>query len=227
MTLPFSRDALVRVFPFAVFMGLLTLRGLAPSDGAWGFDTRWLYASQVIVVGALLAWWWREYGELVAQSWPPVGEVALAVATGLLVFVIWIQLDAPWMSIDVGGTAVFVGLDAGGGIDWPLVAVRWLGATLLVPVMEELFWRSFLMRWIQHPRFASVLPHQVGLRALMLATFLFALAHTLWLAAVMAALVYSWLYMRTGRLWVPVIAHAVTNGALGIWVVVTGNWQFW
>ncbi len=26
---------------------------------------------------------------------------------------------------------------------------------------------------------------------------------------------------------VRVIAHAVTNGALGIWVVATGNWAFW
>jgi len=35
------------------------------------------------------------------------------------------------------------------------------------------------------------------------------------------------LYVRFGRLWVPVIAHAVTNGMLGVWVVATGNWQFW
>jgi CAAX prenyl protease-like protein len=53
------------------------------------------------------------------------------------------------------------------------------------------------------------------------------LAHTLWLAAVMAGLAYALLYVRSGKLWLPVIAHAVTNGALGIWVVATGNWQFW
>ena len=42
-----------------------------------------------------------------------------------------------------------------------------------------------------------------------------------------AGLVYAWLYRRTGRLWVPVVAHAVTNGVLGVWVVATGNWFFW
>ena len=42
-----------------------------------------------------------------------------------------------------------------------------------------------------------------------------------------AGLAYAWLYVRTGTLWAPVIAHAVTNGALGAWVVATGRWQFW
>jgi CAAX prenyl protease-like protein len=55
----------------------------------------------------------------------------------------------------------------------------------------------------------------------------FTLAHTLWLGAVVAGLAYAWLYWRTGKLWVPVIAHAVTNGVLGVWVVMTGNWAFW
>jgi CAAX prenyl protease-like protein len=93
--------------------------------------------------------------------------------------------------------------------------------------MEELFWRSFLMRWLQRPDFLTLAPQAVGLRAIMLATFVFVLAHTLWLAAAIAGLAYAWLYIRTGRLWVAVIAHAVTNGVLGIWVVATGNWAFW
>jgi uncharacterized protein len=96
-----------------------------------------------------------------------------------------------------------------------------------VPVMEELFWRSFLMRWIQQPVFEGLAPAQVGLKALLLSTFVFVLAHTLWLAAAIAGLAYALLYMRTGSLWTAVIAHAVTNGVLGVWVVMTGNWQFW
>jgi CAAX prenyl protease-like protein len=46
-------------------------------------------------------------------------------------------------------------------------------------------------------------------------------------AAVVAGLAYALLYVRTGKLWVPVIAHAVTNGALGIWVLATRQWAFW
>jgi membrane protease YdiL (CAAX protease family) len=37
------------------------------------------------------------------------------------------------------------------------VTVLVVGA-LLVPVMEELFWRSFLMRWIEQPVFEGVDP---------------------------------------------------------------------
>jgi uncharacterized protein len=70
-------------------------------------------------------------------------------------------------------------------------------------------------------------PRRVGVRAVLLSTFVFTLAHTLWLAAAIAGFVYALLYIKTGKLWVAVIAHAATNGALGAWVVMTGSWQFW
>jgi len=220
------RSAVARVAPFALFIALLALRGAAPADGAWGFDPQWLYPVAVVAVGALLGFFWRDYGELARQNRPDAREALLAVAVGLAVFVVWIQLDAPWMTLGEP-TAAFEPHSAAGTVDWQRVTLRWIGAALLVPVMEELFWRSFLMRWIAHPVFEGVDPRRVGLKAIVLSTFVFTLAHTLWLAAALAGLAYALLYVHTGRLWVPVIAHAVTNGALGIWVVATGNWQFW
>jgi uncharacterized protein len=229
MTLPtprFSRAALVRVVPFALFIALFALRGVMPADGSWGMDPRWLYGVGTLLVAALLAGWWRDYGELVAQRWPTWRELALAVGVGGAVFYLWTLLDAPWMRLGEA-TAGFRPVDEQGNVMWPLVALRWAGATLLVPVMEELFWRSFLMRWIERAQFEMVDPQRVGLRAVVLSTFVFMLAHTLWLAAIVAGLAYAWLYIRTGKLWVPIVAHAVTNGALGVWVVFTGNWGFW
>ena len=220
-----GRDALLRIAPFALFMLLLALRGFA-ADGAWGFDERWLYAASTAGVALLLIVFRREFGELSAVLSPTVREVLLAVFAGLLVFVLWIQLDEPWMRIGEA-TAGFRPIDAAGNPVWPLIAVRWLGAALVVPLMEELFWRSFLMRWIDSPRFAAVPPQRVSLRAIALSTFVFMLAHTLWLAAIIAGAVYAWLYIRSGKLWLAVIAHAVTNGALGAWVVFTGNWGYW
>ena len=70
-------------------------------------------------------------------------------------------------------------------------------------------------------------PRRIGIKAIVLSTFVFTLAHTLWLAAIVAGLAYALLYRSSGKLWCAVIAHAVTNGLLGIWVVQTGQWQFW
>jgi CAAX prenyl protease-like protein len=221
-----SRAALLRLLPFAAFMVLLGVRGMAPDDDRWGFDTRWLYGLNLLLVGSMLVAWWREYGELSGQNRPSAREWAVSIAVGLAVFVLWIGLDAPWMQIGEPA-ASFVPVDAQGRLDWPLIAVRWLGAALLVPVMEELFWRSFLMRWVQAPTFEGVDPRRIGPKAVMLSTFVFMLAHPLWLAAIVAGLAYALLYRQTGKLWPAVIAHGVTNGALGIWVVVTGQWQFW
>ena len=226
MAFPLSPAARARVIPFAAFMVLLAARGAMPEDGSWGIDPRWLYGLTVLIVGGLLAWFWREYGELVLQTLPTLAEAALAVAVGLIVFGLWIHLDAAWMRLGEP-SAGFVPKDASGQLLWPLIAVRWVGASLLVPVMEELFWRSFLMRWVQSPQFESVVPQRVGLKAVVLSTFVFMLAHTLWLAAIIAGLAYAWLYIRTGKLWVPVIAHAVTNGVLGVWVLQTQRWEFW
>jgi uncharacterized protein len=220
------RAILVRAAPFALFMALLALRGAAPPGGWWGLDARWLYGLTVVSVSALLVLFRREYVELARQTLPTARDGLLAVAVGLAVFGLWIHLDAGWMTIGTPA-APYVPLTAAGALDTPLVATRWIGATLLVPLMEELFWRSFLMRWIEQPSFEGVDPRRVGIRAVLVSTFLFMLAHTLWLAAVVAGLAYAWLYRRSGRLWLPVIAHAVTNGALGVWVVATGNWRFW
>ena len=224
MNFPFTRVALLRIVPFAVFMGMLAVRGALPDDGP--IDPRWVYGWTVLLVSGLLLWFWREYGELVAQTWPSFSETALAIVVGVAVFVLWISLDAPWMRLGEA-TAGFRPVDAQGQIVWPLVATRWLGATLMVPVMEELFWRSFFMRWIDSPQFQGVLPQRASIKAVVLSTFVFMLAHTLWLAAIVAGLAYAWLYKRSGKLWMPVIAHAVTNGLLGGWVVLTGNWGFW
>jgi uncharacterized protein len=219
-----SPAALARCIPFFVFMAFLALRGYLPAD--FGLDARWIYGGQTVVVAGLLAYYWRGYGELASQNLPETRETGWAVVVGIAVFAIWIQLDAAWMQLGAA-TASFVPLDAAGQPIWTLIALRLVGAALVVPVMEELFWRSFLMRWVQHPGFERVDPQTVGLRAIVLSTFIFTLAHTLWLAAVVAGLAYAWLYRRTGKLWTSVIAHAVTNGLLGIWVIWSGRWEFW
>jgi CAAX prenyl protease-like protein len=223
-----SPAAWIRVIPFVLFMVLLALRGQLPTDGG-ALDPRWVYGVSVLAVGGALAFFWRRYGELARPAHAPRlswRQAVLAVLVGLLVFELWIELTEPWMMLG-RPSASFRPVDAEGQLQWGLIAVRWVGAALLVPVMEELFWRSFLMRWVDKPEFESLDPGSVSPKAIALSTLVFMLAHTQWLAAIVAGLAYAWLYRATRNLWVPILAHAVTNGVLGVWVVFYGNWAFW
>lgn len=213
-----------RLLPFAAFMAVLALRSLLPEQSAGGLDLRWLYALQAGLAALLLALWWREFSELASR--PGVRDALLSVAVGLGVWWAWIRLDEPWMRMGAPDN-IFNPVGPAGEVLWGLIAVRWLGATLVVPLMEELFWRSLLMRWIEAPDFMRVDPRRVGWRAIGLSTFVFTLAHPEWLAAALAGLAYALLYRHTGKLWTAVLAHAVTNGVLGAWVIVWGHWGYW
>jgi CAAX prenyl protease-like protein len=98
---------------------------------------------------------------------------------------------------------------------------------LVVPVMEELFWRSFLMRWIDRRDFLTLAPPRSSVAALVISSTVFALAHQLWLAGLIAGLAYGWIYRRTGNLWFPILAHASTNLLLGLWVIDQRAWSYW
>jgi uncharacterized protein len=216
-------EVLFRALPFAAFIGLLAARGVLDPDGTM----RWLYALQAGGAALLLAVWWQRYGEL--RERPRLREWAhagLAVLAGLAVFGLWISLTAPWMRLGEPATT-FVPLDAQGEPIWPLIAVRLAGAVLVVPVMEELFWRSLVMRWIDRRDFLAHPPAQASLYALVASSAVFALAHDLWLAGLIAGLVFGELYRRTGRIWHAILAHAVANLALGLWVVHQRAWGFW
>lgn len=214
----------VRCLPFGLYILLLVLEGMLP-DWVPDFDVRWLYPVKAGLVALALVVLWRHYTEL--KSWSlSFGHVFLSLAVGLLVLVLWVNLDAGWMLMGEMGKG-YNPTQETGQIDWMLVAFRIAGAALVVPIMEELFWRSFLQRWVQNPDFLALNPAQIGLKALLIASALFAIEHVQWLAGLIAGLAYGWLYIRTRNLWAPILAHAVTNGGLGIYVVTTGQWSFW
>jgi CAAX prenyl protease-like protein len=144
---------------------------------------------------------------------------------GLLVFGAWITLDLPYVSF--GQDPSFVPLDPSGRLDWFAVAIRCAGAALVVPLMEELFWRSLLMRWIDGANFLDQNPTGASWRAVVFSSIAFGFEHQLWFAGILAGLAYACLYRASGNLWSAITAHAVTNGALAVWVVASGRWEFW
>lgn len=216
---------LPRAVPFGVFIAFIAasepLESVAP---LLGMDSRWWYGIRILLVVVLLAWFWRSYGELRSVAGVRPLDWLLAVMVGVMVFVLWINLDFKPLTF---GTAPGFDPRTDGSIDWALVLVRIAGAALLVPVMEELFWRSFAMRWIQNHDFLAVDPKGVGFKALGISAVIFGLEHHLWFAGVVAGVAYGWVYMRSGNLWVPIVSHAATNALLGGWVLFTGRWEFW
>lgn len=220
----FGRPSTARILPFAIYMGFVAVADLLQRFGWSADDLRWLYAVKIGAVLAALFAYRRTYSEL---AWRTMGVnvIVQSFVVGIVVLALWINLDAAWML--AGESAGFNPTDAAGRIDWTLVAIRIAGAALVVPVMEELFWRSFLLRWIHDRQFLKVYPNQVGIAALVISSVLFGVEHNQWFAGVVAGLGYGLLYMRTGNLWAPILAHAVTNGLLGSWIVGTGAWTYW
>ena len=130
---------------------------------------------------------------------------------GLAVFAIWIlpeQFDIPFYRrfciIGEGGTQAVAEASA------VMIAVRLIGSAFVISVAEELFFRKWLIG------FAGFWP--------MVA--LFAVEHDRWLVAAICGVAYGWLYLRRG-LGAACVAHATTNLVLGLWVLKTGQWQFW
>lgn len=211
-----------RSIPFLVFIGFMLLEAiLAP---LLPLDPRWLYGIRSLLVAGLLAVLWRHYGEL--RNPEPASGVAWAygVGLGVLVFLLWISLDLKPLAFSADE-----GFDptVGGRLHPGFVITRLAGAALVVPVMEELFWRSFILRWLQKNTFLRVDPQSLRWSPILISSLLFASEHRLWFAGLLAGLAYAWLYKRSGNLWVPVASHALTNALLGVYVLATASWRFW
>ena len=91
-----------------------------------------------------------------------------------------------------------------------MIAIRLIGSAFVISLAEELFFRKWLVS------FAGFWP--------MVA--LFAVEHDRWLVAAICGVAYGWLYLRRG-LSAAIVAHATTNLVLGLWILKTGQWQFW
>jgi CAAX prenyl protease-like protein len=170
-------------------------------------------------------YFWRGYRELGAAGAVTPHQWLLALGSGLAVFAAWIHFDDSWAVL--GRAEGFDPRGAAGEIDLVLAGLRLAELALVVPVMEELFWRSFLLRWLDARDFIAADPRRASPSAFALTAALFASEHLHWFAGLLAGLVYNGLYVRTGNLWVPIASHAVTNGALGVWVLATRNWHLW
>ncbi len=211
-----------RVLPFAAYMGFIAVSSIVPEDS--GADL-WLYPIKTIVVLGLLVYFWSLYQELQRPIFTDAREAGLSISVGILVYLLWVRMDWSWAT--QGEITGYNPFEEGAGIGWALAAIRIFGASIVVPLMEELFWRSFLIRWVVNPDFEKVAFGTFTLASFVATVVLFGLEHNLWLAGMMAGVAYNGLYYQTRRLWPCVIAHATTNFILGLHVLATNEWHWW
>jgi len=217
-----SNPVLPRVLPFLVFAGLTTAQGwFGPMSHYW------MYAAKTLL-GAALVW----------MVWPWVPEMRWrfslrAVAVGVLVFAAWVGLDGLYPVWSSGPPkdptwVPFKTFGAESPVAWGLVGLRILGTALVVPMIEEVFYRSFLYRYVASAEFEKLPLNHFSWKPMLATAAIFGIVHPdQWLAGILCAVAYQMLVIRTNRLGDAITAHAVTNLLLGLWVVWKGAWKFW
>ena len=210
---------MVRVAPFVVFVLLTALEGRL-GDGS----RYWMYLAKTLVGGWML-WMFRHAIPEMRWRFSWAG-----VIVGVIVFALWVGLDGlypKWGSPAPTGWNPFAHFGSGTVAAWFFFGVRLVGSSLIVPLLEEVFYRSFLFRFLITPDFERQSLGHFNAKAFFITSAAFGLVHAEWLPGILCGLLYQGLVLSRGRLGDAIFAHAVTNLLLGLWVMGTGAWRFW
>lgn len=217
---------LAYVLPMGVFIGLLALvTPLKIIGGAFWLRAPeyWLFPLQTLVCGVLLLRYWREY------EFHGLKRLGFAVGIAVIVFVIWI---APQQFF--GAAPRTEGFDpqtfaAQPPLYWATVLLRFLRLVVVVPLVEEVFWRGFLLRYFINDKFEAVPIGEFSWLSFGVVVVGFTFVHSSadWIAAAITGALYNVVAYRTKSLGSCVVAHAITNLLLGLWIMHTQQWGFW
>ena len=219
------KNILIAVLPFATWIGLQTI--LPATAGAYAART----AATAVVGLVCLAC--ANSGVEGFKDFKGIKALSIGLVAGLVVCALWIWPDSfswyrTWLCWPIGSLPA---PPAASPYDpavcgWTLTTVKLIGSAFVIAPVEEVFFRSFLYRWLQNKNFAAVPLSRFDLSAFLWMVFLFTLEHDRPLAAAMAGSVYGLLAIRWG-LGSAIVAHVVTNLALGLHVIYHGAWAFW
>lgn len=216
------------VGPFALYMLLTTLE---PSLSRYmAYQT--LYAVKLIAVAGLIVRFWPRYRPVSFEG------IRLATIAGTVGFAVWIVLVKAQAMIPGfnGMIESLLGKRTGFNpfpnelhslAEMAFVGIRLLGLIVIVPIMEEVFWRGFLARFLIADDFRKVPVGRFSTFSFCFVTLAFVSVHPEILAALCWGAMINALCFRTGNLWACVGMHATTNAWLGAYILVTGNWSLW
>jgi len=220
------RKLLAYILPMIVFCAFLALVGVlkGTGDAFWlRAPEYWLFPLQTACAAGVLLYFWREYEFHGLKGLP----VVLVVGFG--VFVLWIAPQAFF-----GSAARVEGFNpdtfaAQPAAYWATVILRFVRLVIVVPLVEEIFWRGFLLRYFINDKFETVPFGAFSWLSFVVVCVGFMLVHQTadWPAALITGALYNFVAYRTRSLLSCVLTHALTNLLLGLWIMRTGQWGFW
>jgi len=195
----------------------------------------WLYALRTFGALAVALVFWKYF--------PPLGRahVGWAVIFGLLTAVMWVGVHKFFAGFEWYKWTQSLGRDApkeiyyncfeqlGDGVSlWLFLIVRIGGASIVVPIIEEIFWRGFVLRvLIDWWRWDRIPLGAYTFRSFVLCSLLSAAEHPMWEVGILCWVVYNLLFYWKKSLLFLMATHGVTNFALYVYVVLTKDWVFW
>jgi CAAX prenyl protease-like protein len=205
-----------------VFLGFMFLHTL----GLPALTEQILWFAGMAAVIAIVA---RTVLDFRIQRW------AGSIAIGIAVFALWIGPDllSPgyrehWLFSNSITGHVQAGLPQAERDNIAVLALRGLRASLIVPIIEELFWRAWLMRWLIQSDFAKVPMGTYSAQAFFIVAALFGAEHgPYWDVGFATGILYNWWMVRTKSLGDLILAHGITNACLSVYVVAAGKWEYW
>ena len=179
-----------------------------------------IYPIKTIIVTLSLIYYWNSYKHEVKLSFD-----WLAALSGVAVFFIWVLPEGLYPQM---GSSEFnpYSLTKGTSVYFVIV-FRLIGASLVVPLMEELFWRSFALRFVIKFDFKSLPLGYFSWFSFIFVSIIFGFEHHRWLVGIVAGMVYAGLLYRRKNLFDSIISHSITNLLLGVYVLATQQWSFW
>lgn len=212
--------------PMALFLVLIALTTLLKKidNSVWLNSAEyWVYPIQTVVCGGLVFWFWSEY------SLGRPARITWGLVIGVLVFVLWISPQAflGFPSRTAGfNPDIFANQPA---LYWTTVVLRFVRLVVVVPLVEEIFWRGFLLRYLINEKFYEVPIGKFSWFSFAVVTVAFGFSHSSadWPAALATGMLYNGVAYWTKSLSTCVLTHAVTNLLLGVWIMQTKQWGFW
>jgi CAAX prenyl protease-like protein len=211
------------VVPFGVFLAFLGLHAIKPLPDLTDQILRLACMTAVLLVFA------RPVLDFRMQRW------AISVLIGVAVFGIWIAPDLlfptyrqHWLFQNAIAGAARTSLSASAQAQPGVLALRTIRAVIIVPVIEELFWRAWLMRWLISEDFKTIPLGAFTRFSFCAVAVLFASEHgSYWDVGLITGMVYNWWMVRTKNLGDLILTHAVTNACLCAYVIQAGKWEYW